>query len=166
MIDTRSSFASSATFRATYREFDTETGTKADTDREKKERDVATSKITAAMEMQIPLGEQFVPRAESSSRRDGSVPDETYGVAHIVYPPAQFPTEDRAFHRMCYATSNETAHKGFLDHEYWAPIADEGRVTRQRGAGPLGLVSDAGSTPGQADPAPRTKCTASLKGSV
>ena len=48
MIDTRSSFASSAKFRATYREFDTETGTKADTDREKKERDVATSKITAA----------------------------------------------------------------------------------------------------------------------
>jgi len=147
MIDTRSSFASSAEFRATYREFDTETGTKADTDREKKERGAATSKITAAMKTQIPLGEEFVPRAESSSRREGSVLDETYGVAHIVYPPAHLPRENRSFERVCYATSNETAHRGFLDREYWAPIADEGRVTRQRGAEPLVLVADAGSTP-------------------
>jgi len=122
MIDTRSSFDSSAEFRATYREFDTET-------REK--RDAATSKITAVMEMQIPLGEMFVPRVESSSRRKGSVLDKTYGVAHIVYPPTKFPTETRAFEQMCYATVTETAHKEFLDREYWAP-PDEGRDARSK----------------------------------
>ena len=124
MIDTRSSFDSSAEFRATYREFDTET---------RERRDAATSKITAVMATQIPLGERFVPRAESSSRRKGSVLDKAYGVAHIVYPPTKFPTETRAFEQVCYATVTETAHRELLDHEYWAPpVADEGRDTRSK----------------------------------
>ena len=122
MIDTRSSFDSSAEFRATYREFDT-----------RERRDAATSKITAVMATQIPLGERFVPRVESSSRRKGSVLDKAYGVAHIVYPPTKFPTETRAFEQVCYATVTETAHRELLDHEYWAPpVADEGRDTRSK----------------------------------
>jgi hypothetical protein len=123
MIDTRSSFDSSAEFRATYRRFDAKT---------REERDAATSKIAAVMETQIPLGESFVPRVESSSRRKGSVLDKQYGVAHIVYPPTQFPAEGRAFDQMCYETATETAHKEFLDREYWPPVADEGRVTRSK----------------------------------
>jgi hypothetical protein len=123
MIDTRSSFDSSAEFRATYRQFDTKT---------REERDAATSKIAAVMEKQIPFGESFVPRVESSSRRKGSVPDKQYGVAHIVYPPTQFPAEGRAFDQMCYEKATETAHKEFLDREYWPPVADEGRVTRSK----------------------------------
>jgi hypothetical protein len=122
MIDTRDSFDMSAGFRNMYNAFDTTSGSKAQNLAQVRQRDDATREITDEMAKEIPLGEEFVARAESSSRRKGGKLDASYGAGHIIYPPRSMealPIDDSAFGLVCYERPDETSAQGFLDHEYW-----------------------------------------------
>jgi hypothetical protein len=110
MIDTRASFWASDRFRAVY---DYHNGTSEEA---KRTRDAETQKvIDEYMKPQMRLGETFVARADSGTRRSGPE-DKGYTQAHIVIPPVQYEKLD--FDAMCYREPHDTGLVEFLDRNH------------------------------------------------